>query len=118
MPKTKKQNKTEENLAKSLMQRCVKHMFLSVEEKEYWKNKIPMLSNPELKKLEAIFNNFNNEFKEDIKKICEHIDPKELIAQLKTLKKKSLSKVSVQTHEYELGTAEAKLEDSLKDINN
>lgn len=112
---TKKQNTTEEK-AGTLIKRCARNLFLSKEEKNYWKEKIPGLSDTHLKKLKEIFDMFDKNLQKSVRKICDNEKGGALREKLKELKKKALAGVSTKLHESEIKSAEVNLEDALTDI--
>lgn len=104
------------NLAGALIKRCARNLFLSKEEKNYWKEKIPRLSGAHLKKLKEIFDTFDKNLQKSIKKICDNERGGELRGKLKELKKNALAEISTKLHESEIKSAEGNLEDALTDI--
>lgn len=100
----------------TLIKRCARNLFLSKEEKNYWKEKIPRLSGAHLKKLKGIFDAFDENLHKSIKKICDDKKGGALREKLKKLKKNALAEVSTKLHESEMKSAEVNLEDALTDI--
>ena len=111
----KKQN-TAKDIVGTLIQRCERNLFLSKEEKDYWKEKIPRLSDAHLKKLKGIFDAFDENLHKSIKKICDDKKGGELREKLKKLKKNALAEVSDTLHESEVKSAESNLKNALTDI--
>lgn len=100
----------------TLIKRCARNLFLSKEEKNYWKERIPRLPDTHLKKLKGIFDAFDENLQKSVRKICDDKKGDALREKLKKLKKNALAEVSTKLHESEIKSAEENLEDALTDI--